>query len=151
MERTLVLIKPDGISRELVGTVISRFERKGLKIVGLKMIRISPELAKEHYAHLVDKPFYPGLEKFMTHMPVIAMALEGKDAVSVVRTVVGVTNAREANPGTIRGDFAMSVSKNIIHASDSLDTAVKEVKRFFKDGEIFEYSKQDYYYSDDEK
>jgi len=151
MERTLVLIKPDGISRELVGTVISRFERKGLKIVGLKMIRISPELAREHYAHLVDKPFYPGLEKFMTHMPVIAMVLEGKDAVSVVRTVVGVTNAREANPGTIRGDFAMSVSKNIIHASDSLDTAVKEVKRFFKDGEIFEYSKQDYYYSDDEK
>ena len=147
----MILIKPDGIVRELVGEVISRFERKGFKIVGMKMLKMSKQLAREHYAHLVDKPFYPSLEIFMTHMPIIAMVVEGKDAVSVSRKIVGVTNARDAQPGTIRGDFAMSVSKNIIHASDSVDTANKEIKRFFNNEELFDYEKSDYYYSEDEK
>jgi len=151
MERTLVLIKPDAVVRELVGEIISRFERKGLKIVGMKMLKMSRELSREHYAHLVDKPFYPELENFMTHMPIFAMVLQGKDAVSMVRKFVGVTNAREANPGTLRGDFAVSVSKNIIHASDSLETAKAEVRRFFKDDELFSYKRTDYLYSDDEK
>ena len=151
MERTLLLIKPDAVQRELVGTILSRFEKKGLKIVGLKMFQLSPEIAKEHYSHLVDKPFYPGLEKFMIHLPIVAVAVEGKDVVEVVRKLVGVTNSREAAPGTIRGDYSVSVSKNTIHASDSKETAEQELKRFFKDEELFSYEKQDYYYSEDEK
>lgn len=151
MERTLVLIKPDAVARELIGTVISRFERRGMKIVGMKMIKITPELSKEHYAHLVDKPFYPELENFMTHMPVVAMVLDGKNAVSVVRKFAGVTDASKAEPGTLRGDFAVSVSKNIIHASDSLDSAKSEIRRFFKEDELFDYERMDYYYSSDEK
>ncbi len=150
MERTVILIKPDAVQRELIGEILSRFEKKGLKVVGLKMLQLSPELSKEHYSHLVGKPFYAGLENFMTHLPIVAAALEGKDAVEVVRKLVGVTNAREAAPGTIRGDFSMSVSKNTIHASDSKETAEKELKRFFKKEELFNYKKQDYYYANDE-
>ncbi|MBN2478070.1 nucleoside-diphosphate kinase [Candidatus Micrarchaeota archaeon] len=150
MEKTLILIKPDAVQRELVGTVISRFERKGFTIAGLKMIHMDGNLAKEHYSHLVEKSFYPGLEEFMTHQPIVAMVIEGKDAVEVVRKMVGKTNAREADPGTIRGDYSLSVSKNTIHASDSKETAEKEVKRFFKPEEIFSYKKSSYYYSEDE-
>ncbi len=151
MERTVILIKPDALNRELVGEIISRFERKGLKLVGIKLMQLSPELSKEHYSHLVGKGFYPELEEFMTHHPIVALALEGKDAVDVVRKLVGVTNAREASPGTIRGDLSMSVSKNTIHASDSKESAEKELKRFFKDEELFSYNKHDYFYSSDEK
>ena len=140
MERTLVLIKPDGIQRGLVGEVIRRLERKTFKIVGLKMLKMDREMAKEHYAHLVDKPFYPDLERFMTSHPVIALVVEGKEAVAVVRDMVGPTNATKAPPGTIRGDFSNSTSRNIIHASDSKEVAEQEIKRFFKPEELFDYS-----------
>jgi nucleoside-diphosphate kinase len=152
MEKTLVLIKPDGIQRGLIGSIISRFERKGLKIAGMKMLQMEEKLAKEHYAHLVDKPFYKDLEKFVTEHPLLAVAVEGKDAVEVVRLIVGPTNARKAPAGTIRGDFSNSTSRNVIHASDSKETAEKEVKRFFNDEELFSYDfKIEYYrYAPDE-
>ncbi len=138
-ERTLLLLKPDSIQRGLVGEILSRFENKGLKIVGMKMFRMTPELSKEHYAHLVDKPFYPDLEKFMTGHPIVGVVIEGKEAVETVRLIVGPTNATVAPGGTIRGDLSNSTSRNVIHASDSLETAEKEVKRFFSDDELHEY------------
>lgn len=144
MERTLVLVKPDGIQRGLVGEVIKRFERKGLKLVGVKMMSLDEAVLREHYAHIVDKPFYAGVENFMKSTPVIAMCWEGVEAVEAVRLVAGITKARDAAPGTIRGDLAMSVACNVIHASDSKENAVKEVKRFFKPDEIFEYDKTEY-------
>ncbi|MFA5049915.1 MAG: nucleoside-diphosphate kinase [Candidatus Micrarchaeia archaeon] len=150
MEMTVVLIKPDAVQRDLIGEIIARFEKKGLKIAGLKMMQFTPEISKQHYSHLVEKSFYSGLETFMTSCPIVAIAVEGKDAVEVVRNIVGVTNAREALPGTIRGDFSMSVSKNTIHASDSKENARKELERFFKKEELFSYSKPDNYYSHDE-
>jgi len=138
-ERTLLLIKPDAIQRGFIGDIITRFERKGFKIVGMKMLHMSKELAKEHYSHLVSKPFYPDLEKFVTSHPLVSMVIEGKEAVEVTRTIVGPTNASKAPGGTIRGDFSNSTSRNVIHASDSKETAEKEIKRFFKDSELFEY------------
>ncbi len=152
MERTLVLFKPDVLQRGLLGEIIARFERKGLKIVGLKMLRMSPETAKEHYAHLTSKPFYPGLEKFMTHMPIVAMVVEGVEAVEVGRKLAGATNSRKAEAGTVRGDFSNSTSRNAIHASDSLETAKKEVARFFKEEELFDYKMvlHEYFYAEDE-
>ncbi len=153
MEKTLVLIKPDAFQRALVGEIISRFEKKALRIAGMKMLKMSPELAKEHYAHLTDKPFYPGLESFMTADPILALAIEGQEAVEVVRRIVGVTNARKAEAGTIRGDFSMSTGRNTIHASDSIETAKDEVARFFAEGELFDYplKLEDYIYAEDEK
>lgn len=139
MERTLILIKPDAIQRGLSGRIISRFEEKGLKIVGIKLLKLTDELLNEHYAHLADKPFFGGTKRFMTMTPVIAMCLEGLDAVETVRRLCGITKAREAAPGTIRGDLAMSVQANLVHASDSLETAEKEVARFFRDSELFDY------------
>jgi len=139
MEKTLLLIKPDAIQRGLVGRIIARFERKGLKISGMKMFQMTKELSKEHYAHLVEKPFYPDLEKFVTSHPIVALVVEGKEAVEVVRLIVGPTNASKAPGGTIRGDFSNSTSRNVIHASDSKETAEKEVKRFFKGNELFDY------------
>jgi len=152
MEQTLILIKPDGIQRGAVGSIVNRFERKGLKIVGMKMLQMSKELAKEHYAHLVKKPFYTDLEKFMTEHPIVAMVVEGKDAVEVVRLIVGPTNASKAPAGTIRGDFSNSTSRNVIHASDSKETAEKEVKRFFKEDELYDYefANEEYRYAADE-
>jgi nucleoside-diphosphate kinase len=141
MERTLILIKPDAIDRGIAFEVASRFEKKGFKVVAIKMLKVSKELAKEHYAHLASKPFYPYLEEFMTSKPTIAMILEGKDAVNVIRKLVGKTNGREAEPGTVRGDYSISAQKNLIHASDSIETAEKEIKRFFKPDEIFAYSR----------
>lgn len=135
----MLLLKPDAIQRRLVGNIVSRFEKKGFKIVGLKMMQVTPELAKEHYAHLVDKPFYPDLEKFMTAQPIVAICIEGKEAVEVTRLIVGPTNASKAPAGTVRGDLSNSTSRNVIHASDSKETAEKEVKRFFKDEELFSY------------
>ena len=145
-EKTLLLIKPDAIQRGLVGEIISRFEKKALKLVGMKMLLVTRELAKEHYAHLVDKPFYPDLEKFVTSNPVVAVVVEGKDAVEVVRLIVGPTNASKAPGGTIRGDLSNSTSRNVIHASDSKETAEKEITRFFKPNEIYAYKNSDAYY-----
>lgn len=152
MERTLVLMKPDGIQRGLIGEVVKRLERKGLKLVGIKMMTLDEAVLREHYAHIANQSFYPGVEKFMKSTPVIAMCWEGVEAIETVRLLAGITKARKADPGTIRGDFAMSVACNVIHASDSYDTAVKEVKRFFKPDEIFEYDKTEYMhvYLDDE-
>ncbi|MBU0586360.1 nucleoside-diphosphate kinase [Candidatus Micrarchaeota archaeon] len=152
MERTLILLKPDAIQKALIGEIISRFENKGFKIIGLKMIKISAELSKEHYSHLVSKPFYADLEKFITHHPVVAMVLEGNECVEVVRAMMGPTNSRKAAPGTIRGDLSLSTSRNIIHGSDSKETAENEIKRFFKPEELFEYKSchMDYDYAPDE-
>lgn len=141
MERTLVLLKPSCVQRLLVGKVVERFENKGLRIIGMKMMQLDEAILREHYAHLVDKPFFPLLLDGMMKTPVIAMCLEGVEAVEVVRTMTGATNGRKAAAGTIRGDFAMSGQENIVHASDSKENAAIELKRFFKDEEIFDYNK----------
>jgi nucleoside-diphosphate kinase len=138
-ERTLLLLKADALHRGLIGRILSRFEDKGFSIAGLKMLKMSKDLAKEHYGHLVSKPFYPDLEKFMTEFPIVAAVIEGKEAVEVTRLIVGPTNASKAPGGTIRGDLSNSTSRNVIHASDSKETAEKEIKRFFKHDELFEY------------
>lgn len=143
MERTLILCKPDALQRNLLGEVISRFERKGLKIVGLKMMRLDDVLLNDHYQHHQDKPFFDNLKSFMKSSPVVAMVLEGQEAVAAVRLIVGATRGAEADAGTIRGDLAMT-TQNIVHASDSVDNAVTEIRRFFnEDQEIFEYTKWD--------
>ncbi len=139
MERTLILIKPDAIQRGLVGKIITRFEEKGLTLVGIKFLRLTDALLNEHYSHLADKPFFGGTKRFMQTTPVIAICLEGLDCVETVRRLCGITKAREAVPGTIRGDWAMSVQANLVHASDSIETANKEVARFFSKAELFEY------------
>ena len=153
MQKTLILLKPDCVQRSLVGEIMNRFERKGLKIVAMKMIHLNDDVLKDHYAHLADKPFFPGLANFMKASPVIALALEGHSAVEVVRTLVGATSGRKADVGSIRGDYSISVSANLIHASDTPENAELELKRFFKDGEIFEYQRVDvdFIYADDEK
>lgn len=139
MERTLILIKPDAIQRGLIGKIITRFEQKGLKPVGIKFLRLSDTLLSEHYSHLADKPFFGGIRRFMQLTPVIAICLEGLDCVETVRSLCGITKSREAAPGTIRGDWAMSIQANLVHASDSIETAEKEVARFFDASELFEY------------
>lgn len=139
MEKTLLLIKPSGIQRGLIGEVVSRLEKKGLRVAGMKMMVMSEELIKEHYAHLLEKPFFPKIKSSMTASPLIALCLEGVEAVDVVRKITGATNGRDAAPGTIRGDFSSSISENIVHASDSKETAAIEVKRFFRPEDIFEY------------
>ncbi len=153
MQRTVVLLKPDTLQRGLVGEIIHRFERKGLKIVGLKMMTVSDAILDEHYAHHKDKPFFDGLKKFMAASPIVCVLLEGIDAVAVVRKMAGATNAREAELGSIRGDFAMSTSANIIHVSDSEKSARDEEKRFFEKGETFDWQAAvaDFLYGDDEK
>jgi nucleoside-diphosphate kinase len=139
MERTLVLIKPDAMQRDLVGELIQRFERKGLKLVGIKMMALPDELLDEHYSHLAGRDFFAEIKTFMRSTPVIACCWEGVDFVDTVRLMCGSTKAREAAPGTIRGDLAMSVQANLVHASDSLETAEVEIPRFFDAGELFEY------------
>ncbi|MDE7125483.1 MAG: nucleoside-diphosphate kinase [Muribaculaceae bacterium] len=140
MEKTLIILKPSSIQRFIVGDVITRFQRKGLLISGIKMMQLDEEILREHYAHLVERPFFPLLLKSMMATPVIVLCLEGNDAVNVVRMMVGATNCRKASPGTIRGDFGMSGQENIVHASDSPESAVIELKRFFRDDEIFNYT-----------
>ena len=140
METTLVLIKPSGVQRGLAGKIIARFEQKGLIIAGTKMMQLNDSILREHYAHLVDRPFFPSLERSMQSSPIIALALRGVDAVAVVRAMTGVTNSRNASPGTIRGDFGMSGQENIVHASDSPENAAIEVARFFKPEEVFDYN-----------
>lgn len=139
MERTLVIIKPCSVQRGLAGEIISRFEKKGLKIVALKMYRFTKEKCAEHYAHLLGKPFYPTIEASMMAAPVILMCLEGLDAVEVVRGMTGVTNGRKAAPGTLRGDYCMSHQENVVHASDSRESAETELARFFSGEDYFEY------------
>jgi len=151
-EKTLIILKPDALQRNILGEIISRFERKGLKIIGLKMANLSDELLEEHYAHHKDKPFFKDLKESMKISPVVLMVLEGLEAVRVVRKMAGSTKGFEAEPGSIRGDFALG-SRNIIHASDSQETAKEEIKRFFKDQELFDYHKvmDDILYNPDEK
>lgn len=144
MQRTLVLLKPDAIQRGLIGDITSRFEKKGLKLVGLKMMSLDEAILREHYAHIADKPFFPGVSSFMKSSPVVAMCWEGFKSVDAVRLITGITNAREADAGTIRGDLAMSISCNVIHASDTVENAAKEVKRFFKADELHAYSKSEW-------
>ncbi len=152
MEQTFIILKPSTIARGLVGDVITRFQRKGLVINGIKMMQLDEAILREHYAHLVDRPFFPTLLKSMMATPVIVMVLGGKDVVSVVRAMVGVTNSRNAAPGTIRGDYGMSGQENIIHASDSPENAEIEVKRFFRPEELFDYAlpTQSFTYAPDE-
>lgn len=152
MERTLILIKPDAISRGLAGTVLARFEQKGLKIAGIKMIQLTDQLLTEHYSHLADKPFFPTICEFMSRTPVIALCLEGLEAVEVCRRLCGVTNSRQADPGTIRGDMSMSMQANLVHASDSVKNGQEEVARFFEPGELFDYQPAllKYQYASDE-
>lgn len=140
MEKTLVIFKPSAVQRGLIGEILSRFERKGLTIVAMKMARLSEAILREHYAHLVDRPFFPFILDSMTASPVVLMVLEGVDAVKVVRMLTGATNSREALPGTIRGDFSMSGQENVIHASSSIEDAGVEVKRFFTPEEICEWT-----------
>ena len=139
MERTLIILKPCSVVRGIAGEIISRFEKKGLKIVALKMYRFTKEKCAEHYSHLVDKPFYPIIEKSMMAAPVILMCLEGIDAVGVARQMTGSTNGREAVPGTLRGDYSMSHQENVVHTSDSVENARDELDRFFSEEDYFEY------------
>ncbi|MDO8624970.1 MAG: nucleoside-diphosphate kinase [Candidatus Diapherotrites archaeon] len=140
-ERTLIIIKPDALQRELAGNILSRFERKGLKIVGLKLQLLPEQTVREHYSHLREKVFFEDLVDFMTQTPAILLVLEGKDGVEVVRKMVGTTNARNADMGSIRGDFGMSTQSNLVHASESLVAAQVEIDRFFKPQEIHDFRK----------
>lgn len=144
MEETLIIAKPDAIQRGLVGEIISRFERKGLKMLGLKMMRLDSPLLQAHYAEHLEKPFYAGLEEFMKSSPVVVMAWEGFECVNSVRILVGATNPREAAAGTIRGDFSIGTGRNLIHASDSAESGKAEVARFFKPEELLDYDKSEY-------
>lgn len=153
MQQTVVLLKPDALQRGLVGQIINRFERKGLKLVAAKMMTASEALLEEHYAHHKDKPFFEGLKKFMTSAPIVAMVWEGIDAVAVVRKMAGATNGRNADLGSIRADFSVSTSANLIHVSDSEEAAKEEVARFFGKGEVFDWERTitPYLYAGDEK
>lgn len=139
MQVTLVILKPSAIQRGLSGEIVSRFEKKGLQIVGMKMLALSDEIVNEHYAHLKDKPFFKRIKDGMQTSPVVVMALKGVGAIDVVRKMAGPTNGREAQPGTIRGDYSVSVQENLVHTSDSPETAEVELKRFFSENEIFTY------------
>ena len=139
MERTLVLLKPDCVQRRLVGRLLSRFEDKGLNLVAMKLMRVTPELAKRHYAEHVKKAWYPKLEAFITSGPLVAAVVEGPQAVRVVRDMVGATNGLNAAPGTIRGDFGSSQQMNLVHASDGLDAAAREIGVFFREDEIHDH------------
>jgi nucleoside-diphosphate kinase len=141
MERTLVLIKPDGVQRGLSGAIIARFERRGLRIVAMKMIHMDKALAQRHYAVHQNKPFFNDLVKFITANPIIAAVFEGKNAVEVVRQTMGETNSAKASPGTIRGDFGIDLQYNLVHGSDSVENAAKEISIFFSPDEIYQYSR----------
>lgn len=139
MQRTLILLKPDAVKNKFCGKVISKFEDNGFTIRACKMISLTPEVLREHYAHVADKPFYPDIEKFMSSVPVIGLVIEGDNIIEKVREMLGVTDSRKAAPGTLRAEFGTDVMVNVAHASDSLETAEKEIERFFKSDEIFEY------------
>jgi len=140
-ERTLVLVKPDGVQRLLAGRIIARFEERGLKIVGLKLVRVDRDLAERHYAIHREKPFFGSLVDFITSSPLVAVALEGPNAISVVRAMVGATKPHEAAPGTIRGDLALETAQNLIHASDGPEAATTELSLWFRADELLEYER----------
>ena len=141
MERTLVLVKPDGVQRGMVGEIISRLERRGIKLVALKMMLVDQALAHRHYGEHEGKPFFQGLVDFITSSPLIAMVWEADDAVEIVRGTMGQTNPKNAAPGTIRGDLGVNIGRNLVHGSDSPESAQREVALFFKEGEILDYNR----------
>ncbi len=141
-ERTLVLVKPDGVQRQLAGRIIARFEKRGLKIVGLKLVKVDRDLAERHYAVHKGKPFFDGLVAFITSSPLVAIALEGPNAIAMVRVMVGATKPTEAAPGTIRGDLAMEMIPNLIHASDGPETAGTELAIWFRPDELLAYERE---------
>ena len=139
LQRSLVLLKPDCVERRLMGQVIARFESKGLNIVAMKMLRVTPELSKQHYAEHVSKPFYPSLEAFITSAPIVALAVEGVEVIQLIRDMLGATNGIKAAPGTIRGDLSSSRQMNLVHASDSPESATRELALYFKPNEFCEH------------
>lgn len=143
IQKTYVMLKPDAVGRRLMGKIITRFEEKGLKIVAMKLRMIPEELAREHYGEHKDKPFFEGLIEYITSGPVLTMVIEGDEAISVIRKIVGATNPQEADVGTIRGDFGMDTGRNIIHASDAPESAEREINLFFNEDEIVDYSMSD--------
>lgn len=152
MEKTLVILKPCTIQRGLVGEILKRFDRKGLRLAGMKMVQLTDDVLNEHYAHLSEKPFFQRVKDSMMATPVVVCCYEGVDAVEAVRALAGPTNGRKAAPGTVRGDYSMSFQENIVHTSDSPETAEAELARFFNPEEIFEYRQAtfDYLYANDE-
>lgn len=152
MEKTFVLLKPDALLRGKVGNIINRFEDKGLKLVGIKMIQLDDAMLDIHYSHLKDKPFFPRIKQFMKSTPVVLTCWEGLDVVETVRSMCGPTNGRAAAVGTVRGDYSMSMQTNLVHASDSPASSKVELERFFKENEIFDYESPmiNYHYSEDE-
>jgi nucleoside-diphosphate kinase len=142
VQRTLLLVKPDGVQRLLVGRVLARFEDRGLKLVGLKLVQIDRALAEQHYAVHREKPFFAGLVEFITSGPLVAAALEGPNAIAIVRAMNGATRPHEAEPGSIRGDFAVETAQNLVHASDSQDTATSELALWFEPGELLDYARE---------
>jgi nucleoside-diphosphate kinase len=153
MERTLVLLKPDCVQRRLMGQVITRFENKGLNIIALKMLQVTPDLSKKHYAEHVQKPFYPALEKFITASPIVALVVEGLEAIRVVREMLGVTSGLKAAAGTIRGDYSSSRQMNLVHASDGPEASAREIALYFKSDELHSYAATltPWFRADDEK
>lgn len=141
VQRTFVAIKPDGVERGLIGEVVGRFERRGLKLVGMKFMQVTREMAETHYGEHKGKPFYEGLVSYITSAPILAMALEGKDAVALARQVIGATNPANAAPGTIRGDLAVEIGRNIVHGSDSPESGKRELGIFFKDNELVSWTR----------
>ena len=141
-ERTLVLVKPDGVQRLLVGRILARFEERGLKLVGLKLVHVDRDLAERHYAVHREKPFFGGLVDFITSSPLVAVALDGPNAIAVVRAMVGATRPHEAAPGTIRGDFALETAQNLVHASDGPETAAAELALWFSPDELLDYDRE---------
>ena len=140
LERSFVLLKPDAVARRLTGEIVQRFERRGLKLIGLKLLQVTPELSKKHYAEHVTKPFYPMLEEFITAGPVVAMVIEGPEAISVIRAMLGPTNGRQAAPGTIRGDFGLSRQMNLVHGSDGPEAAAREIALYFQPQELVSHT-----------
>ncbi|MDO8428436.1 MAG: nucleoside-diphosphate kinase [Candidatus Diapherotrites archaeon] len=153
MERTLIIVKPDAVQRGLVGEIVKRFEDKGLKIVAMKLEVLAEEKLKEHYAHHSTKPFFPELVNFMKSTPSVLMVLEGTECVRVIRQMLGATNGRDATSGTLRGDYSISNQNNLVHASESLEAAEKEIARFFKKEEVMNYTKTltEWFYASKEK
>jgi nucleoside-diphosphate kinase len=153
MERTVVLVKPDGVQRGLIGEIIQRFENKGLKLSALKMENLTDEILDSWYEHHKDKPFFPSLKSFMMAYPIVSMVWEGPEATSVVRKMIGITQGRQAEPGTIRGDFALSTQMNLIHASESVEAANRELGILFSEGDLFTWERTDspHLFSPDER
>src|SRR5699024_8446042 len=144
MQKTFIMVKPDGVQRNVIGEVVRRFEQKGFKLAGAKLMQVSNELAENHYGEHKERPFFGELVDFITSGPVFAMVWEGENVISTARTMIGATNPQEANPGSIRGDFGVTVGKNIIHGSDSKESAEREINLFFKEDELIAYDKQDH-------